>query len=72
MKRNVYATQARLLIAALKRKPHTYMQMLAHGVSCSPWKRVQEGLRADEKLVKGRTRQGLTTWRVIQATRWTA
>ena len=72
MKRNVYATQGRLLIAALKRKPHTYMQMLAHGVSVSPWKRVSEALREGEQLVKGKNRQGLTTWRVIQATSWTA
>jgi hypothetical protein len=70
--RNVYATQGRLLIAALKRKPHTYLDMLRHGVSCSPWKRVTECLRDDESLVKAPDKQGRTTWRVIQATRWTA
>jgi hypothetical protein len=71
-KPNCYATQGRLLIARLKSKPHTYLEMLAYGVSTSPWKRVQECLRDSEALVKGRNRQGLTTWRVIAATRWTA
>lgn len=68
---NRYATQGRLLIQELKRKPHTYLEMLAHGVSVCPWKRVMESLSAHEALVKG-TRNGLTTWRVVQATRWTA
>jgi hypothetical protein len=72
MKRNRYATQGRLLIARLKAKPHTYLQMLAYGVSTSPWKRVQECLLDSEALVKGRSREGLTTWRVIAATKWTA
>jgi hypothetical protein len=63
---NKYATQGRLLIAALKLRPHTYMQMLAHGVSTSPWCRVRECLRHDERLVKGE-RKGLTTWRVVKA-----
>ena len=39
------STQGRCLIQALKRKPHTYMEMLRIGVSTSPWKRVQECLR---------------------------
>lgn len=72
MKRNVYATQGRLLIAALKRRPHTYLDMLKHGVSTSPWKRVQECLHPHEEVVKGRNAHGLTTWRVVSATRWTA
>ncbi len=42
---NVYATQGRLLIAALKRRPHTYMQMLAQDVSTSPWEGSAESLR---------------------------
>ena len=67
MNRNVYATQGRLLIAALRQRPHTYMQMLAHGVSISPWKRIAEALRTDEQIVKGKTRDGLTTWRVVKS-----
>jgi hypothetical protein len=66
---NRYATQGRLLIDALKRKPHTYMQMLAHGVSVSPWKRVAESLRDDERVEKGRNAKGLTTWRVVRVAR---
>lgn len=64
-------TQGRKIIAALKRKPHTYMEMLAYGWSISPWKRAVEGLAEHEAIVKGK-RDGLTTWRVISATRWTA
>jgi len=67
MSRNVYATQGRVLIAALKRRPHTYMQMLAYGLSCSPWKRVLESLRPEEQLVKLPNGKGLTTWRVVRA-----
>lgn len=65
-------TQGRRLIEALKRREHTYMQMLAHGVSVCPWKRIEESLRDDECVKKGKTREGLVTWRVVQATRWTA
>jgi hypothetical protein len=63
---NVYATQGRLIIDALKRRPYTYGDMLALRVSTSPWKRVRECLRHDERLVKGE-RKGLTTWRVVAA-----
>lgn len=66
MKRNRHATQGRCVIEALKRKPHTYAQMLALGVSLSPWKRVGECLRHGESLVKAPNRQGLTTWRVVR------
>ena len=69
---NKYATQGRLLIAALKRKPHTYMDMLDHKVSISPWKRIAECLGDSEQLVKATNKQGLTTWRVVSATKWTA
>ena len=72
MKRNVYATQGRCLIQALKRKPHTYMEMLRIGVSTSPWKRVQECLRDSEALIKTPGKDGLVRWRVVAATRWTA
>ena len=63
---NHYATHGRLLIAALKQRPHTYMEMLKHGVSTSPWKRVAECLRFDEQLVKAPNKRGLTTWRVVK------
>lgn len=59
-----YATQGRLLVAELKRRPHTYMDMLRHGISISPWKRVKEALQADEVIEKGADSKGRTTWRV--------
>lgn len=67
MARNTYATQGRLLIERLKKKPHTYMDMLMVGISVSPWKRICESLRYGEQLVKMKNARGLTTWRVIKA-----
>jgi hypothetical protein len=70
MKRNRYATQGRVIIEQLKRRPMTYMQMLALGVSVCPWKRVQESIGAAEGWrldTSGRNRQGLVTWRVVRA-----
>ena len=62
---NRYATQGRLLIAELRRRPHTYLEMLKHGVSTSPWKRVVESLTEREQLIKATDKRGLTTWRVV-------
>lgn len=67
MSRNVYATQGRLLIRALKQRPHTYLQMLAHGISTSPWRRVLESLRDDEQLLKTPGKDRLVRWRVVAA-----
>lgn len=64
-------SQGRRLIAHLKRKPHTYLEMLRYGISVCPWKRVKESLQAGEQLVTGR-RGDLKTWRVVKATKWTA
>lgn len=64
--------QGRRLIALLKRKPMTYMQMLSLGISTSPWKRVCECLAPHELLVKATNAQGLVVWRVRSATKWTA
>lgn len=58
-------------MALLKRRSMTYRQMLMASESLSPWKRVAESLRHDEQVVKGK-RDGLMTWRVVSATRWTA
>ena len=66
--------QGRLLISKLK-YPHTYAEMLAYGISTSPWKRVEECLAINETVKKGvRSVNGreLVTWRVVKATRWTA
>ena len=62
------STQGRRLIQALKRRAYTYLEMNLLGISVSPQKRIAECLRDDEQLVKGR-RDGLTTWRVVGATR---
>ncbi len=66
-----HATQGRRLIAALKRRAHTYREMLQACESCAPWKRIEESLLPHEQVVKGK-RGNLVTWRVIAATRWTA
>jgi len=63
-------TQGRTLIAELKRRPHTYGDMLEYHISTAPWKRIQEALHHDERIVKGTRRVGaryLTTWRVMKA-----
>lgn len=59
-----YATQGRLLVDQLKRRPHTYMDMLKHGISISPWKRIAEALAHDEVIEKSADAHGRTTWRV--------
>jgi hypothetical protein len=63
-------SQGRWLIGQLKRKPHTYLDMLDYAISTSPWRRVVECLRDTEKLEKGEVRYGdqrLVTWRVVRA-----
>lgn len=65
-------TQGRRLIALLKRRGMTHMQMLSLGISTSPWKRVDESLLPTEVVSKTKNCDGLTVWRVVQATRWTA
>ena len=57
-------TQGRRLIALLKRKPMTYMQMLSTGISTAPWKRVVETIGPKEELIKATNRDGLTVWYV--------
>ena len=62
-------TQGRRIIAALKCKPHTYMEMLALGISVCPWKRCLESLRGEEWVSFGMRHIGgkkyLKTWRVV-------
>lgn len=70
MNRNVYATQGKCLIAALRRRAMTYGEMLTLGLGLSPWKRVMEALKFFPHLTvqKGRRKVGddwLTTWRVV-------
>jgi hypothetical protein len=44
------STQGRRIIAALKRKPMTSMELQMLGISTCWWKRVDESLRGTEKL----------------------
>lgn len=64
--------QGRRLIALLKRRPMTYMQMLATGISTSPWKRVKECLAPHEFVARSLNKDGLVMWSVVSATNWTA
>ena len=65
-------SQGRRLIALLKRRGMTYMEMLSLGISTSPWKRVKEQLGPCEVLQKYTNARGLVVWRVVSATKWTA
>jgi hypothetical protein len=72
MKRNRYATQGACIVAALKRRPHTYLEMHDLGLSTSPQKRVAEflSLHPELRLQKGKRAYGsqeLVTWRVVKA-----
>lgn len=63
-------TQSQRLIRALKRREHTYLEMILVGAGCSPWKRVSEGLGPGWKIVKGSRKWGtrkLITWKVVKA-----
>lgn len=59
------------LFSALRRKAMTYLELQLLGVSTAPHKRLAEGehtLRErGERLVRGRNRQGLVTFRVVKA-----
>lgn len=65
-------TQGQRLLAHLKRKPHTYLEMLMLGISTCPWRRVREALRGHPELSLAKTRktvngQELVAWRVIKS-----
>jgi hypothetical protein len=57
-------SQGRRLIALLKRRGMTTMQMLQTGISVSPWKRISECLKEGETLIKAPRGDGLTVYRV--------
>ena len=64
--RNRFATQGRLVIAELKKRPMTYRQMLNLGVGNSPWRRVTECLdEARETLLRVPGPDKLVRWRVV-------
>lgn len=57
-------TQGRKLIAILKRKSMTTMDMLRTEISVSPWRRISESLKPGETLVKVKNKRGLNVYRV--------
>jgi hypothetical protein len=59
-------TQGQRIAAALRRRPLSYMQMLALGISLCPWKRCRESLQPDESIRKGVNCDGLTTWAIVR------
>lgn len=61
-------TQGRRLIALLKNRYMTYGEMLRTGISLCPWKRVEECLADDERIIKAQ-RSGLTAWHVVKVKR---
>ena len=58
-------TQGRRLIALLKRRRMTYMDMLMTQISVSPWKRIRESLKPGEQVLKRVDASGRTTWAVV-------
>lgn len=62
-------TQGALIVAALKRRPHTYVQMHGLAVSTAPQKRVAEwlGRHPEWALEKGKNVFGRVTWRIVRA-----
>lgn len=70
-------TQAAQLVQALRKRQMTYGDLLALKVSTSPWRRLSESahlyLRPNEKLERfKRQRDGLTVFKIVRATKWTA
>lgn len=62
-------TQAEALFSHLRRRWHTYGDMLSLRVSTSPWKRISEGLhhlKEGERLEKRTNHKGLVVYRVVK------
>ena len=64
-------SQGRRLIALLKRRSYTSMELLQTGISVCWWRRVSECLADHEQLYSVKGRDGLLRYRVVTATRWT-
>lgn len=65
-------TQGRRLIALLKRRQYTCLELQMTGISTAWWKRVAETLKPHEVLNKRRGADGRLRYSVTAATRWTA
>lgn len=57
-------TQGRKLIAMLKKRGMTTMELLQTGISTCPWKRIDECLQEGEQLTKHKNQRGLNVYRV--------
>lgn len=60
-----HQTQGRRLIAMLKKRGMTTLEMLFTGISTAPWKRIAETIRPAEKLVSHKNHRGLNVYRVV-------
>ena len=65
-------TQGRRLIALLKRRTYTSMELLQTGISVCWWRRVAECLAPHETLYSVKGRDGLLRYRVVSATKCAA
>ncbi len=63
-----HATQGRRLIAILKRRGMTMMDLIQTGISVCPWKRIAESLKPGERLDNTRKNgRGLIVYRVVRS-----
>lgn len=60
------ARQGRRLIAMLKKRGMTTMDLLMTGISTAPWKRIAECLTHEELLDKRKNARGLLVYRVVK------
>ena len=66
------ASQGRRLIALLKKRKYSSMELQMTGISDCWWKRVAECLQPHESLDSKKAGDGLLRYRVVSATKWTA
>jgi hypothetical protein len=73
MKKRCLVTQGALLAEACKKKAHTNMQLLDHGLSTSPWRRIGEWLDRNPDWMRQAGTfvrlgdQKLVTWRIVKS-----
>ena len=65
-------SQGRRLIALLKRRSYSNLELMMTGISTCHHKRIRECLADHETLFSVKGRDGLLRYRVVAATGWTA
>jgi hypothetical protein len=60
-------TQGQKLIAALKRRSMTNLELLMLGVSTCPWKRIRESMPEGWRLDITKNPRGLNVYRVVRS-----